>query len=176
MEYRRIIMNEMNLDLFSLFERYQNVTKCRRKINGQWVIVDDPFIDQWGKEEYKVLVYYLKNTIETNGAVFGAFSDGKLKGFASVESTPLGSKNQYLDLSSIHVSLDVRGKGTGEKLFNMVVKWAKEQGASKLYISSHSAIESQMFYKAMGCVEAVEYNEEHVKKEPCDCQLEYSLH
>ena len=46
MEYRKIMMDEMNLDLFLSFERYQEVTKCRRKIDGQWVIVDDPFIHQ----------------------------------------------------------------------------------------------------------------------------------
>lgn len=175
MEYRKIIIDEMNLDLFSAFERYQEVTKCRRKIDGQWVIVDDPFIDQWSKDEYEILVSYLKNTIKTYGVVLGAFVDGKLKGFASVESTPLGSNREYLDLSSIHVSYDSRGKGIGKKLFDMAAKWAKEQGASKLYISAHSAVESQMFYKAMGCVEATEYNEEHVKREPCDCQLEYVL-
>lgn len=175
MEYRKIIMDEMNLDLFSSFERYQEVTKCRRKIDGQWAIVDDPFIDQWSQKEYEMLVSYLKNTIEIGGVVFGVFLDGKLKGFASVESTALGSRGEYLDLSSIHVSFDARGKGVGKKLFDMAAKWAKDQGASKLYISAHSAVESQRFYESMGCVEAVEYNEEHVKREPCDCQLEYVL-
>lgn len=175
MEYRKIMMDEMNLELFSSFERYQEVTKCRRKIDGQWVIVDDPFIDQWSKEEYEILVSYLKNTIKTYGVVLGAFINGKLKGFASVESTTLGSRGEYLDLSSIHVSFDARGNGIGKTLFNMATKWAKDQGASKLYISAHSAVESQRFYEAMGCIEAAEYNEEHVKKEPCDCQLEYVL-
>ena len=47
-----------------------------------------------------------------------------------------------------------------------------EKKAKKLYISAHSAVESQAFYKAMGCVEAEEYNAEHVEKEPYDCQLE----
>lgn len=175
MEYRKIIMDEINLDLFSSFERYQEVTKCRRKIDGQWAIVDDPFIDQWSQKEYEMLVSYLKNTIGIGGVVFGVFLDGKLKGFASVESTALGSRGEYLDLSSIHVSFDARGKGVGKKLFDMAAKWAKDQGASKLYISAHSAVESQRFYESMGCVEAVEYNEEHVKREPCDCQLEYVL-
>ncbi|MCI8896985.1 MAG: hypothetical protein HFI61_04170, partial [Lachnospiraceae bacterium] len=36
------------------------------------------------------------------------------------------------------------------------------------------AVETQAFYRAMGCVEAQEYNKEHVEKEPYDCQLEYS--
>lgn len=52
---------------------------------------------------------------------------------------------------------------------------AKENGAKKLYISSHSAIESQNFYKSLGCVEAKEYNKAHVENEPCDCQLEFVL-
>lgn len=38
-----------------------------------------------------------------------------------------------------------------------------------------SFVESQAFYKAMGCREAEEYNKEHVEIEPCDCQLEFVL-
>ena len=45
----------------------------------------------------------------------------------------------------------------------------------KLYISAHSAVESQAFYKALGCVEAQVYNKEHVEKEPYDCQMECIL-
>lgn len=53
--------------------------------------------------------------------------------------------------------------------------WRKESGAKKLYISAHSSEETQAFYKALGCVEAKEYNSKLVAEEPCDCQLEYSL-
>ena len=51
-------------------------------------------------------------------------------------------------------------------------KWAKQKGAKKLYISAHSAVESQAFYKSMGCVEAEVYNQKHVEDEPYDCQLD----
>ncbi len=60
-------------------------------------------------------------------------------------------------------------------LFMRAKEWAKENGANKLYISAHSAVESQLFYKAMGCTEAQVYNQEHVKAEPYDCQLECKL-
>lgn len=53
--------------------------------------------------------------------------------------------------------------------------FAREKNAKKLYISAHSAVESPAFYKAMGCVEAKEYNAEHVEKEPYDCQLECDM-
>ena len=69
----------------------------------------------------------------------------------------------------------MRGKGIGKRLFLAAGKWAKEHGAEKLYISAHSAVETQGFYRAMGCVEAQEYNQTHVEAEPYDCQLEYSL-
>ena len=80
-----------------------------------------------------------------------------------------------MDLSSIHVSEDMRGRGIGRELFRIAKNWAKQHGAKKLYISAHSAVESQAFYRAMGCVEAQEYNPEHVAKEPCDCQLECTV-
>lgn len=174
-EYRIINENEITRELFSGFIRHQVVTKCWRKIDGKWVIKDVPFTDDWSEEEYQVLVKCLKNTVNTGGFVYVAFQDGVLKGFVSVESELFGKENCYLDLSSIHVSEDLRGQGIGTVLFKEARTWAKEHGAKKLYISAHSSVESQAFYKRMGCVEALEYNMEHVEQEPCDCQLECVL-
>ena len=53
--------------------------------------------------------------------------------------------------------------------------WRREKGAKKLYISAHSAVESQAFYQRMGCVKALEYNRCHVDADPFDCQLECVL-
>ena len=114
----------------------------------------------------------LRRTVTTGGFVYGAFCDGCLKGFVSVEPDLFGGEQRYLDLSSIHVSEDMRGKGVGSVLFAMAREWAGKKGAEKLYISAHSAVESQSFYKAMGCVEAEVYNKKHVEAEPYDCQLE----
>lgn len=101
-----------------------------------------------------------------------AFLEGALKGFVSVEPELFGGEQNYLDLSSIHVSEDARGKGIGRTLFQAAREWAGEKGAGKLYISAHSAVESQAFYKAMGCKEAQKYHLGHVEQEPYDCQLE----
>lgn len=174
-EYRRLCEEEMNRELFRNFIRHQNVTYCWRKENGKWVIKSDPFIDDWTEDEYQFLVTCLKNTIVTEGFVYGAFSDGDLKGFVSVEPELFGGEQKYFDLSSIHVSEDMRGQGVGKALFLAAKEWSKERGAKKLYISAHSAVESQAFYKAMECVEAQVYNERHVEEEPYDCQLECAL-
>lgn len=174
-QYRSLSENEMNRELFSNFVRHQVVTKCWRKENGEWKIKDVPFIDDWSEEEYMTLVSCLRNTIHTGGFVYGAFWDDTLKGFVSVEPTLFGGDQKYLDLSSIHVSEDMRGQGIGKVLFLAAKDWAEKNGAKKLYISAHSSVESQAFYKAMGCVEAEVYNQKHVEEEPCDCQLECSL-
>ena len=174
-EYRNITAQELNMDLFRDFIRHQVVTKVWRREKGEWVIKDEPFIDDWSEQDYGFLVNCLKNTVQTGGLLFGAFSDGKLKGFVSVESEFFGGEQKYLDLTSIHVSEDIRGSGIGRQLFQKAKEWAKAHGAKRLYISSHSAVESQAFYKSMGCVEAEIYNKEHTEKEPFDVQLECLL-
>lgn len=175
MEYRLLHSEELQPSLFSQFDRFQKVTDCWRKRDGVWVVEPVVFTEQWGPEEYQFLCQCLQNTLHTGGAVFGAFDEGVLKGFASVEGPALGSRRQYRDLSSIHVSREFRGKGAGRQLFALACRWAKEHGGEKLYISAHSSVESQAFYRAMGCREAEEYDPAHVEKEPCDCQLEYVL-
>ena len=69
----------------------------------------------------------------------------------------------------------MRGQGVGRTLFAAAKDWAAKQGARKLYISAHSAVETQRFYRAMGCTEAAVYCPEHVAAEPFDCQLECPL-
>jgi len=173
--YRELRAEEIDRALFRPFVRRQDVTKCLRKEHGEWVIRDDPFIDDWSEADYAVLVTCLRGTLAGGGMVWGAFVNGALKGFASVEGEGFGSACRYMDLSCIHVSRDMRHQGIGRALFDRAKRFARAKNADKLYISAHSAVESQAFYRAMGCVEAREYNQAHVQKEPFDCQLECAL-
>lgn len=176
-QYRELKAEEIDLPLFSAFRRRQVVTDCyrRKEDDSGWVIREDPFVDEWSAEDYAFLVECLKNTVCTGGLVYGAFYENRLKGFVSVEAELFGTKKEYLDLTSIHVSEDMRGRRIGAALFHYAAKWAKEHGGIKLYISSHSAVETQAFYEAMGCVDAAEKNKMHVEREPYDRQLEYVL-
>ena len=173
--YRQLEEAELCRELFTEFRRRQEVNLCWRKIDGKWCVREDPFIDDWSEEDYEFLVDCLKNTVRTGGLVLGAFLDGTLKGFASVESAPMGTDGVYRDLTSLHVSNELRGQGVGRVLFTKAADWAKAQGGRKLYISGHSAVETQAFYKAMGCREAEEYMQKHTEAEPFDCQLEYEM-
>ena len=87
----------------------------------------------------------------------------------------MGTRGQYRDLSSLHVSAECRRRGLGRVLFAKAAGWARAQGAEKLYISSHSALETQRFYRALGCTDALEPDAAHTAREPFDCQLEYRL-
>ena len=79
-------------------------------MNGEWCVREDPFVDDWTEEDYRELVECLRNTAAKGGFVYGAFARNMLKGFVSVEPDLFGGENRYLDLSSIHVSEDMRGK------------------------------------------------------------------
>lgn len=175
LQYRELCEDEICRELFGGFIRHQNVTKCWRRVDGEWVIKEDPFIDDWTEEEYQFLVKCLRNTVATGGFVYAAFYGGVLKGFTSVEAALFGGEQRYLDLSCIHVSEDMRGKKIGRALFLAAKDWARGHGGRKLYISAHSAVETQAFYSAMGCVEAESYHQGHVEAEPYDCQLECEL-
>ena len=116
-QYKNLSIEEINPKLFAGFIRRQTVTKCWRKENGEWIIKDAPFIDDWNEKDYNILISCLKNTLLSGGFVYAAFCDNILKGFVSVEPEFFGGKNRYLDLSSIHVSQDLRGQGVGSVLF-----------------------------------------------------------
>lgn len=173
--YQILTEGQIERELFSHFERRQVVTRCWRKENGNWQLKDIPFVDDWDEKDYQFLVRCLKNTVRTGGFVFAVFYEGVLVGFASVESRRFGSRQQYVQLSCIHVSHGYRGKGIGKKLFQCAIVAARKLGAGKLYISAHSAEETQAFYHSMGCVEAKEYDKGLSEAEPCDCQMEYAL-
>ena len=137
-KYRDLAVGELNRELFGSFIRHQIVTKCWRREHGEWLIKDDPFVDDWSEKDYQILTACLKNTVTTGGFVQGAFVNGLLKGFVSVEPVLFGGEQKYLDLSSIHVSEDLRGAGIGTALFSAAKAWARANGAGKLYISVFS--------------------------------------
>lgn len=88
---------------------------------------------------------------------------------------PRGSRNQYLQLSNLHVSAEYRGRGIGRLLFRAACRRAAELRAERLYISAHSAEETQAFYRALNCTEAEKLMPDLFELEPCDCHLEFRL-
>ena len=167
-----------------------------------WTVVETRFTEDWDDAKYLSLCDELRRTLASGGAVIAAYAPEAeaaeepeepeeydwyveddivppcraVIGFCcAVEAKRFGSGEQYVELSVIQVSAPYRRRGIGKGLFRRAAKAARAFGAKKLYISAHSSVESQAFYKAVGCVEATEYNESIAAREPYDCQLEYDL-
>lgn len=174
-EYRKIMAEELSMELFAHFSRFQEVRRCWRKEGGKRVLKDIAFTEDWDEGDYRRVLGQLREALGWGGTVWGAFDGGNLKGFASVDGRLIGSRRQYAVLAELHVSADCRRMGLGRELFLRSADSARELGGEKLYISTMSAEESQAFYLKMGCTEAQEPDPKHVELEPCDVQREYSL-
>lgn len=188
MSFRRLTSEEdISLSRFLGYERYQEVRECLRPIDGEWTAVPVEFTEDWGEEDFRALVRMLRNTIGTGGAVFAFLrADERIAGFASVEGElfvpdpadmwdeQTGAR-KYAVLSCIQVSREMRGRGVGRRLFGMAKAAGRELGADALYISAHSSVESQAFYRAMGCTDAVYCCRRLAELEPCDRQMECPL-
>ena len=173
--FRTLTAEEITPERLAAFRRRQEVMLCYRRGEKGWEVRPDPFTDDWTEEERAAVVKALQETARSGGFVRAALSGEDIKGFAAVLKQPIGRRREYLDLSELHVSQEWRRRGVGRRLFAAAAAWAKEHGAEKLYISAHSALETQVFYRSLGCVDAVWEDKRHVEKEPFDCQLEYRL-
>lgn len=130
-QYRELTKSELSVELFDHFDRTQVVGNCRRKQDGAWATVCDPSIEQWSQADYAYLVECLAGTLDGGGVVWGAFVDDELKGFASVDGARLGAAGQYMELTSLHVSSDMRHRGVGAVLFLLSADFARNLGVKK---------------------------------------------
>ena len=175
MLYRELKPEDLKPELFQDFNRRQVVRDCWRREGDHWVIRPDPFIDDWTAAERAELLTELRELLVLGGFVYGCFCCGSLKGFVSVAFGHFGPQQEYMDMTNLHVSAEFRRSGIGTKLFLAAADWASAQGAGKLYLSAHSAAESQAFYRTLGCTDAAYPQQHHQEKEPFDCQMEYDL-
>jgi serine/threonine-protein kinase len=175
-EYKRLDLSDLSPDMLKSFHRYKEVKKSWRKIDGEWVLIDNPYIEDWDDDfKNKIITEDFPQAIKSGGAVFGAYDDGKLIGFFALDGNLIGSEKQYAWLVLCHVSAEYRHHGIGKKLFNLAVEVARGLGTPKMYISANSSEESQAFYRAVGCVHAEEIIPELFEAEPYDVHMEYLL-
>ena len=162
-------------DLLDSFDRYQETKKVLAYQEGKFIEKEDHFKDDWTSNDKKKIVQHFQEVIISGGTVIIARQEVEVIGFAVIEPVTFGEEARYRELSYLHVSRKMRGKKVGEKLFQKVKEEAKQFGIPKLYIGAHPSIETQTFYRKMGCVPANEVNEEIYNREPLDVQLEITL-
>jgi GNAT superfamily N-acetyltransferase len=173
--FEEIFFYDLSPFLFDRFNRHQEVNFCWRKKAGKWFLLKAPSTLEWSKADIASLMDGLTYTLRSGGIMLGAFINHYLAGFASIEYDSFGPDYEYILLSNLYVSYGHRRKGIGRMLFTMACSTAKKMGARKLYISAHSAEETQAFFKAMKCVEAAYCHMDLIASNPFDCQLECVL-
>jgi serine/threonine-protein kinase len=175
-EYKRLNLSDLSPDMLKSFHRYKEVKKSWRKIDGEWVLIDNPFIEDWtDKQKQYTVTAGLVPAVNSGGAVFAAYDADKLIGFSALMGERIGSAGQFLQMDMLHVSVEYRHHGIGRKLFNLAVEAARKLGVLKMYISASSSEESQAFYRAVGCVHAEEIIPALFEAEPYDVHMEYVL-
>jgi N-acetylglutamate synthase-like GNAT family acetyltransferase len=174
-DFKELSIDDINNDLLDNFNRYQEVKKCYVKDNGNWVIRNNEFIENWDKNKKINVINNFSKIIDEGGYIFGAYYDKKLIGFSALLNNKFGSNEHYIELKYIHVSLEYRHKGIGKKLFNLCIEKAKNNGIEKIYISANSSEETQNFYLGIGCKDAMEINKKAAEDEPYDRQMEYKI-
>ena len=157
------------------FVRHQTVTECWRRTDGDWKLVPIMYEENWSLEQCREIAENVRLHMNLDQTGFGAFTGGRIVGFATVSHHLFGATARYAELVCFQISEEYRRQGIGKKLFSMVCEEALRLGAEKLYISSHSSKESQAAYRALGCTPAEEINASLVAEEPFDVQLEYRL-
>ena len=173
--YDRLTAGNFNPASLDGFIRRQEVSHCWRKREGRWQLLPIAYVEDWTLEDRRRRAEDVLRHVEDGDPVYGAWDQGLLIGLAQLALPRFGSREQYIDLARFHVSLPYRGRGIGRRLFSMTCAGARELGASRLYISAHSAREPMAAYRALGCAEAAEVNQLLAEKEPCDVPLEYVL-
>lgn len=173
--YAKLTDGNFNENSLDDFIRYQKVSECWRKVNDEYVLVPNDYVENWDIQQCREKAKEIKEGISDKGFAYGAFCDNKVVGYIYVGGDFFGSDDQYIELKLFHVSQPFRQKGIGKELFRLACEEARDIGAKKLYISAHSSKESQEAYRKLGCIHAVEVNEAIAGDEPFDIQMEYRL-
>ena len=154
--------SESSLDLYV---RRHEVKRVYRKTDGEYSLVEMPYIEDWSLEQKRQIA---RNISSNDYTAFIALDEEKVVGF-------IGLKKQLVDgymiLDMMHVSAECRGKGLGRKLFEMGKQEAKKNGAKALYISACSSEETIAFYTAMGAKLTDDPIREIADDEPYDLQM-----
>lgn len=100
--------------------------------------------------------YYKKLANGEYGKCFIAYIDDKPVGYVALSIKNFGyRKSKYVEIENIGDDPKFRSQGIGVKLMGEIVKWAKEQNATKLYVSAYWGNKRAInFYKKNGFYES----------------------
>lgn len=173
--FRQLAPEDIPATFLASFHRYQHTDKVWADVDDVLILKEEQFIDDWDQARLKEVSMELHDCAKRGGIVLGAFDGDICIGFTAVLPDRFGSRHQYAEMTLCHVDQHYRGFGIGRALFQRTCRIAKARGIEKLYLSTHPSVETQGFYRSVGCVQAREINPEILAREPLDIQLEKHL-
>ena len=152
-------------DSLDNYPRKQDVKKVYRKHNGEYILEDCVYTEDWDMAERRSIA---KAISSDDYITYLAIENDEVVGFIGLKKTLV---EPYMILDMMQVSAACRGQGIGRKLFDMGKKEARKAGAEALFISACSSEETIAFYKAMGAELADCPIKEIAEAEPYDLQM-----
>jgi len=141
---------EISDDLLEGFAHEQRISKIWTRGDGGWELRDANEQRSWSTSKRRWIASYLRDQIMRGGCAIGAYQDGKLVGFASVDGPVVdGTAN----LTMLFVDDAMQRRGVGRELFFAAAGQSAKR-AQRLYISAIASQETIAFYTALGCGDA----------------------
>ena len=134
-----------------------NDWKIIQKLNHQVFLSDQANDDDlelnWPFSR-KGIAYYHKLANGKHGKCYIAYLDHKPVGYVAIKHFGY-RKSKYVEIENIGVDPEYRSSGIGQLLLKAVVKWAKDQKATKLFVSAYWHNKRGIkFYKRHGFYES----------------------
>ncbi|MGN0378958.1 MAG: GNAT family N-acetyltransferase [Butyrivibrio sp.] len=152
-------------DSLDNYQRKHDVKKVYRKHNGEYVLVDCVYTEDWDMEKRRSVA---KDISSDKYITYLAIENDEVVGFIGLKKDLVES---YMILDMMHVSAACRGQGIGRRLFDIGKEEARKAKAEALYISACSSEETIAFYKAMGAQLTDCPIKEFAEAEPYDLQM-----
>ena len=173
---RAMQVEDLHIHMMDNFDRRQEITRVVRK-NGRVKKLRKPRVEDWTAEDKKRFIQgffiqkvYLRQYYSGEPLVFAAFRGGQVAAFA-VWDHYWGDEKDYAVLLRLFVSRECRRMGLGRQLFTLCAEAARAEGAQKLFISTENSVETQEFYRSMGCAAA----KKRLYGPKTDIPMEYNL-
>jgi GNAT superfamily N-acetyltransferase len=169
-------MTPSELGRIAEIDRSERITQQYKWRLGRLELVDvDIDAPRWGEPGEHAIEHYRDSwlpALGAGGALFGAFEEDQLLGFAIYDpGVPDGPPR----LAALYVSREHRGRGVGRLLTDEVVRAARAEGAQRLYVSATPTRGTVDFYLGRGFTPLLTPDARLLALEPDDIHMEVTL-
>lgn len=132
MNFVEVKIRQAKSDEWKLIQKLNNYVFLADKDNDDDLDLNWPFSD-------KGIKYYKDLASGKWGHCLVAFAGKEAVGYVALAVKDFYGyrKSKYIEIENIGVIPEYRSQGVGNKLINAATKWAREQNATKLYVSAY---------------------------------------